>query len=265
MKKFAVIGHPIAHSKSPILHRAGFVELEIDAEFSAVDLSPDRLEDWIRDEFRPNFTGAAITIPHKIAVRQFCDFETEAAKKIGAVNTLFKKDEQIFGTNTDAVGAIRAIHTAEQNLREKKALVLGAGGAARAVIFALRSAEMQVWIWNRTASRARDLAREFDAKFLETDHLLPKIFAEFDLVANTTSVGLKKWESPVPAEFWRADQIAFDAVYDPLETRFLAEAADAGATTITGDKMLCFQAIEQFKIWHGVEPELEIFERAFFE
>jgi len=222
------------------------------------------LENWIKNDFRQNFDGVAVTIPHKETVRNFIDLETEAAAKIGAVNTLFKQDGVICGTNTDGVGALKALQTEIHNIKDKKVLILGAGGASRAIIFALKTAEAEIFIWNRTEEKAQNLAEEFEVNFLEKDHLQAVVFAKFDIIINATSVGLKEWKSVVPEDFWQSHQIAFDIVYDPLETKFLSDAADHGAKVVTGDKMLCFQAIEQFKIWHGVEPELEIFERAFF-
>ncbi len=264
MKNFCVIGHPIKHSKSPQLHQAGFSEFEIEASFTAVDVSPENLGEWVKNDFKNNFEGAAVTIPHKEIIREFIDFETEAAVKIGAVNTLFKKDGQICGTNTDGVGALKALLTEILNIKDKKVLILGAGGASRAIIFALKTAGAEVFIWNRSEEKAKKLAEEFEVKALDKEHLQAVVFAEFDIVVNATSVGLNEWKSVVPEDFWCSHQVAFDIVYDPLETKFLSDALSAGAKAVTGDKMLCFQAIEQFKIWHGIEPELEVFERAFF-
>ncbi|MDH3325011.1 MAG: shikimate dehydrogenase, partial [Candidatus Peregrinibacteria bacterium] len=144
MKKFCVIGHPIKHSKSPVLHQAGFVEFELEAEFNAVDVAPENLENWVKNDFANDFDGAAVTIPHKENIRKFINLETEAAQKIGAVNTLFKQDGVICGTNTDGIGALKAIQTEILNLKDKKVLILGAGGASRAIIFALKTAGAQV-------------------------------------------------------------------------------------------------------------------------
>ena len=261
MKKFCVIGHPISHSKSPALHEAGFIDLEIDAEFEAIDIKPENLETWIKQEFRPNFEGAAVTIPHKEEVRKYIDFETEAAKKAGAVNTLFWQEGILGGTNTDIIGILRAIST-EINPEAKKVLILGAGGAARAAIYAMKSAKTQVYIWNRTFEKAKDLAKEFEITAIED---LEKIDPEsVEIIMNLTSAGLKTRESIIPKVFWRSHHTAFDAIYTPLETKFLFEAEQAGATTITGDKMLIYQALEQFKIWHKKELEPEIMGNAFF-
>ena len=262
MKNFCVIGHPITHSKSPQLHEAGFLELEIDANFEAIDVPPEDLKTWIKEEFRPKYSGAAVTIPHKEEIRKYLDFETEAAKRIGAVNTLFWEKEMLGGTNTDIIGILRAIST-EVNPEGKKVLILGAGGTARAAIFGLKSANAKVYIWNRTQSKAKALAKEFNISTIED--LKKAIPEDFEIIINLTSVGLKSWESILPKNFWKNTHTALDAVYDPLETRFLFEAEQAGAKTITGDKMLVCQAIEQFKIWHGTELEPEIMGQAFFK
>jgi len=261
MKKFAVIGYPIKHSKSPQLHRAGFQELDIDAEFEAVEVRPEDLGAWVKNEFRPHLQGAAITIPHKETIRQYLDAESEAARKIGAVNTLYWEKGKLIGTNTDCIGVLKALQTTV-NPAGKNVLVLGAGGASRAVIFALLVAKAHVFVWNRTTEKAEALAKEFKIKYLPS---LEDIDPDgLDIVINTTSVGLGKMQSVFPAELWRPHHVAFDTVYSPLETQFLQDAENAGAQIITGDHMLVHQAIEQFRIWHGVELDPDVMSAAFF-
>lgn len=261
MKKFCVIGSPISHSKSPALHEAGFAELDIEAEFSAVEVPATELAGWIKTEVA-NYQGVAVTIPHKEALFSLVDKVNPAAEAIGAINTLYWEEGLLCGTNTDCLGVLRAVQSEIPNLAGKKVLLLGAGGAARAAVFALQTAEADIAIWNRNAERALDLADDFAAAAVES---LSAVHADqFDLVINATSVGLKSWESLLPADWWSAKPVAFDMVYDPLETRFLSEAAEAGAVTITGDQMLVHQALEQFKLWHQVELEPEIMGQAFF-
>ncbi len=262
MKQYAVIGSPIEHSKSPQLHTAGFEEMEIDAKFEAIEVDPEYLGSWIEKDFRPYLQGCAVTIPHKTEILKYVDTLSDAAIKIGAVNTLYWDQGKIIGTNTDGVGALRAIQSTMPKLEKKKVLILGAGGASRAIIFALQMAGAYVAIWNRTTDKAQQLAEEFEAGFVE--EITEEAFGLFDLVINTTSVGLKEWKSVVPSEYWSAEQVAFDIVYDPLETKFLSDAADAGCEYITGDQMLVHQALEQFRIWHGVTLEPEVMGNAFF-
>ncbi len=261
MKKYCVIGHPISHSRSPQLHEAGFAEMDIDAEFVAVDVKPEKLGEWIEKKFKPNYAGAAVTIPHKEAIRPFLDFETEAVKQIGAVNTLFWENDTLGGTNTDTIGILRAISTV-MDPTDKNVLILGAGGAARAAVFGLKSTGANIVIWNRDYKKAQALAGEFECLAVED---FKKIDSEaLDLVMNMTPVGLKEKKSLVPENFWLPRHVAFDAVYEPLETKFLFDAEQSGAQTITGDQMLVFQALEQFRIWHDVELEPEVMGNAFF-
>ena len=262
MNRYCVIGYPIQHSKSPQLHIAGFEEMEIEAEFEAVEVKPADLGLWIQSSFRANYQGAAVTIPHKVDILKHVDTVSDAAIRIGAVNTLYWDQGKLIGTNTDGLGALNAIQGQMPNLEDKKVLILGAGGASRAIIFALQTAGAHVAIWNRTTEKAQLLADEFDIGIV--GELIQEAFNLFDLVINTTSVGLKEWKSVVPSEFWSPHQLAFDIVYDPLETRFLSDAADAGCEIITGDQMLVGQALEQFKIWHGIELEPEVMGKAFF-
>lgn len=262
MKKFCVIGYPINHSKSPNLHNAGFREMNIDAEFTAIEVKPEDLDIWIKEELK-NYEGVAVTIPHKETVRKYVDQESEAAQKIGAINTLYRKDGLIIGTNTDCLGALKAIQTELPELTNKKALVLGAGGASRAIIFALQTAGVDISIWNRTEKKALKLAEEFKVNAVENLKFVNS--NNFDLIVNATSVGLKEWKSPISSDFFTAQQVVFDMVYDPLETKFLSEAQEKEALIVTGDKMLVFQAIEQFKIWHGIELEPDVMGTAFFE
>jgi len=265
MKKFCVIGYPIKHSKSPQIHHIWFDEFGIDAEFVAIEVKPEDLEQFIYQNFLSNkvYDGAAVTVPHKIEIQKFLENETQKAKKIGAVNTLFFENQKLSGTNTDADGALLAILAIEKNIKNKKVLIFGAGGASRAIIFSLKDAGCDVYIKNRTEEKAIKLAEEFGCNFLENENFTQSIFNQFDIIINATSVGLKTWTSVVPADFWSQNQIAFDVVYDPLTTKFLSDAKNAGAKIITGEKMLIYQAIAQFKIWHNLEPTSKSAEKLF--
>ncbi len=261
MKNFCVIGAPISHSKSPALHEAGFTELEIDAEFTAVEVAPDDLAFWLSTNMI-DYHGVAVTIPHKEALLDLVQVVSPAAQSIGAINTLYWEHEQLHGTNTDCVRVLRALQTEVPDLEGKKVLLLGAGGAARAALFALQTAQANTVVWNRTTDRALELADTFDATAAESLAALNP--DSFDIIINSTSVGLKTWESLLPADWWCPHHVAFDMVYDPLETRFLSEAADSGSRTITGDQMLVQQALEQFKLWHNLDLAPEVMGEAFF-
>lgn len=261
-KQFAVIGHPISHSKSPQLHQAGFQEFNIDAQFEAVDVSPENLGPFIKKIVPNSFEGVAVTIPHKETVLPYLDMVTEAASEIGAVNTLYKKEGKLCGTNTDGLGALRALETITK-LEGKRVLILGAGGASRAIIYALKKSGADILIYNRTFSKAEKIAKHFEVLALESfEDIIPE---NFDIIINTTSVGLNELKSPLPADFWLPQHIGFDIVYTPLQTQFLEDCEKAGGQTITGDKMLVHQALAQFQIWHEQDLEPAIMEQAFFE
>jgi len=207
MKKFAVIGFPITHSKSPQLHQAGFQELEIDAEFEAIEVLPENLEQWIKNKFRPYFQGVAVTLPHKETIKKYIDRESEASKKIGAVNTLYWEKGQIIGTNTDCIGALKALQTV-LNPFQKKVLILGAGGASRAIIFALQMAQCEISLWNRTKEKAENIAQEFNIKHVPLiENIEPE---DFDIIINATSIGLNEMKSIFPKNLWRPQHVFKD-------------------------------------------------------
>jgi shikimate dehydrogenase len=261
MIKFCVIGQPITHSKSPVLHEAGFSEMGIEATFSAIEIFPENLKNWIEQEAK-NYHGIAITIPHKEKLLSLVDQVSEAAEKIGAINTLYWQENMLLGTNTDALGVLKAIQTEVLHITGKKVLILGAGGAARAAIFAMQTAGADIFLWNRTVTKAQKLSEELGIDFIPD---MAEINSdEIDIVINATSVGLKEWKSPLDPKFFAPHQYVFDMVYDPLETRFLSEAGEADATIITGEKMLVHQAVEQFRLWHHIALDPIVMERAFF-
>jgi shikimate dehydrogenase len=222
----------------------------------------ENLKNWIETEAR-NFAGFAVTAPHKEKIREFLDSETEIVKKIGAVNTVSNIDGTLVGTNTDAVGALKAVLTLIDP-KDKKVLILGAGGAAKAIAFGLKTAEAIVAVWNRTPEKAQNLAKKLDIGLVENLKEIEPIIDKFDIIINATSVGTKELKSVFPAKFWCGNHVAFDVVYDPLQTQFLDDAENTDAKIITGDKFLVYQAIEQFKVWHDIQPEAEVFEKAFF-
>jgi shikimate dehydrogenase len=192
MKKYCVIGYPIGHSLSPKIHNAAFKKLKIDAKYEAVEVKPQNLKKFMRD-FKEKYAGANVTIPHKEQVIKYLDKISPEAKKIGAVNTIVNRGGKLVGHNTDVVGAMVALsgvmvslsnHGTGFPFKNKNVVVLGAGGAARAVVYGLKRAGAKVTIVNRTISRAKKLAVEFGCKYE------PKVLSPFDVLINTTSVGM---------------------------------------------------------------------------
>lgn len=248
-----VIGYPIGHSFSPLLHAFFIERLGLDAAYHAFAVQPEALPQAIAGARALGIRGLNVTTPHKQAVLPLLDAVDETARQIGAVNTIFFDDDGAAGTNTDAPGLLASLRHAEVALRGRAVVVLGAGGAARAVVYAAKaSGAGEVLIYNRTAARARELARVFDARevALEAVTELPA----GSIVVNATSVGMAPQEdaSPLPAALMRGDLVYVDLVYNPLQTRFLQQAANAGARTVDGLGMLIFQGAIALGGWMGV-------------
>lgn len=254
-----VIGHPIAHSRSPMIHGHWLKKHGINGAYDAIDVAPGDLEAFLDRLRAGEFVGGNVTIPHKEAIRQLVVRRDEAAEAIGAVNTLWLEDGEIVGGNTDAYGFAANLDANARGWRDAdSALVLGAGGAARAVLHALRSAGIgKITVANRTAARAGDLALAFPgvkpAGFDKTRSLL----ARTDLLVNTTSLGMKG-QPPLDLdlEALPGDAIVTDIVYAPLETPLLKKACHRGLATVDGLGMLLHQAVPGFERWFGVRPEV---------
>lgn len=246
---FAVIGHPVAHSLSPVMMRAAFRELEVDATYSAFDV--DALEEDLPTLFRMGLMGLSVTIPHKESVFQLVEKADETASAIGAVNTLKRTESGWEGRNTDCIGAVRAIERLTP-IRGTRALVLGAGGAARAVAHGLLRQGAAVTIANRGRERGMTLAGELGCSFKSLHELsLPKAGGLFNLVVQCTSVGLEPSipHELVPAHFFHEGMTVMDSVYKPMLTPFLETARKAGARIVPGHDMLLFQGVAQLEWW----------------
>ena len=244
------------------MHNAAFAALGIDAAYLAFDVAPADLEAAIAGMRALGIRQLAVSLPHKIEVMTHLDEVDETAASIGAVNTVTRIEDRLVGSNTDWIGVVEALERqARVALESKRVVILGAGGAARAAAFGLRQREAVVTILNRTESRARDLAKRMGAA--ASGPLTDLAQTEYDVLINTTSVGLRADESPVPSSALRESAIVMDAIYDPEETRFLREARARGATAIPGKWWLIHQAAEQLSRWTGKNAPLEAMERAF--
>ncbi len=250
-KVYGVIGNPIAHSLSPLIHNLALAHHGLDAVYVPfrVENAPafwDACGGWIE--------GLSITIPHKHALQErMADLEP-LCDLVGAMNTIYRRDGGLTGANTDADAIRRCGERAVGDLRGKRALVLGAGGAGRAAVFALKSAGAEVALANRTQARADELAREVGCRAASWASLGDEAF---DLLVNMTSVGLKApqdtpWTHQLPPGCG-----VFDSVYNPLETRLIREANAAGCRTVLGLDMFIDQAVAQFRRWTGLEAPAE--------
>ncbi|MEE2674184.1 MAG: shikimate dehydrogenase [Myxococcota bacterium] len=243
-----VILHPAGHTRSPAMHTAAFEELGVDARYHAFDVPPDQLAGAIVGMRVLGIRQLAVSIPHKLTVMALVDEVEETARRIGAVNTITREGDRLVGTNSDWQGAIAALEEqAGANLSGSRAVVLGAGGAARAAVFGLRRQGATVIVLNRTEAKAVDLAASLDAT--STGPLEALADLDYDILVNTTSVGLKEDLSPVPPSSIREGSIVMDAVYDPTETKLLRDAKTRGAQAVQGKWWLVHQAAAQLEAW----------------
>jgi shikimate dehydrogenase len=260
MPRLAVLGHPVAHSRSPAMQNAALAALGLDDEWSyeAIDVTPEDLGARLGEMAAEGFAGANVTIPHKEVALALADAPGAAAKEIGAANTLVFAAGQIQAHNTDAGGLLAAL---PGTLLDARALVLGAGGAARAAVWALVGEGARVEIWNRTASRAEELCAQLGGK-----PVLAPSQADYDLIVNTSSAGLGGSdpfaELPIGPDLFVAGQVVVDMVYGEEPSQLLAAAAAAGATTIDGLEILVQQGALSFEIWTGREPPVEVMRAA---
>lgn len=252
MIKCQVIGDPVRHSLSPYLHNAVYKQLGIDDKyvFDAVRVSPSELANYLARSRGGIVRGISVTVPHKVGVLQHLDEIDPLAQRIGAVNTIVNENNALIGYNTDTVGIITPLKQRLGSLRGKTALVLGAGGAARAAAFSLPDEGVTVHIANRTAERAESLAAEADAHSHSLDELDQ---LDFDILFNATSVGMQDDATLVPKQVLKSDHLVFEAVYKTTETTLLKDAKAAGATTISGLEMLAHQAVGQIKLYTGYD------------
>lgn len=260
-----VIGNPVKQSLSPLIHNQGYRQLKIEDQFIFLrrQIKPENLKRFV-DEIRndPAFRGTSITLPHKLEIMKYLDEIDNVAQKIGAVNTVVKKAGRLKGYNTDYLGVFNPLNRMAE-LSIKTAAVLGAGGAARAAVYALTSSGTRVTVFNRDIKKAEKLAQDFNCEYDSLDNI-SKV-ADFDIVVNATKVGLNETDKPlVNKKLIKPSQIIFDVVYSPKnpETRFIKEAKQQGAQTLTGVDMLSNQAVKQFELFTGKHVTVEILRRA---
>ncbi len=265
MKLFGVLGDPVSHSLSPAMHNAAFKALGMDCEYHAFRVSQENLRDAIHGAHALGFGGLNLTIPLKEKALEIVK-PSDLAKQIGAVNTVDFKNG-IVGYNTDGIGAKMALENSGVAIMGKRVLLLGAGGAARAIAFQLAKDGARVTIANRTVERAEALAKEVSkvgkADASGTDDL-KALISDSDILINSTSVGMlpKIRETMVTHDMMHSDLVVFDIVYNPVNTVLLQEARRAGAKTVDGVMMLVYQGAEAFKIWTMKIPPVEVMERA---
>lgn len=260
--KLGVIGHPISHSKSPVIHQYWMQKHNLTGSYEALDITPENLERDIHALIGKGYKGFNLTLPHKVLALDICNEIDHSAAAIGAVNTIYVRNSKIYGTNTDAFGFIENIKQQEPyfDFKKGKAVVLGAGGAAKAITHGLlNELTPEIYILNRTRSKAEEISAQHKDKVFTlawTDR--SKILKEANLLINTTSLGMKDQPSlDINLFDLSKEALVTDIVYQPLETDLIRAANARGNKTVTGIGMLLHQARPAFEKWFGVLPEID--------
>jgi len=242
---YAVIGNPVGHSLSPLMHNSAFSAVGHNGIYVAINVTD--IGGAIQGLRALGFKGVSVTIPHKISVMDHLDEIDDMALKIGAVNTIINQNGKLCGFNSDHLGVVQAL-TEVTSLKGKSVAIIGAGGAARAAGFGIASKAAKVTIVNRGTERGQSLAVELGTDFLP---LAEFNGSETDILINTTPVGMAphEQETPVKAAAFRSPMVVMDIVYNPIRTRLLQEAERAGCLTVNGVAMFVYQGVFQFELW----------------
>ncbi|MHA2116705.1 MAG: shikimate dehydrogenase [Candidatus Thorarchaeota archaeon] len=268
MKQFVLIGYPLGHSLSPLMHNAALLEMGLESDYR-YDLQPTlehRLQNCVKAIKDDSLSGANITIPYKSEILRHLHEVSEEASVIGSVNTLHRVGNDVTGFNTDVIGFLRSLREHSVTLRRKSAIVIGAGGAARAVTYALISEGLaHLDLVNRSLTKAEKLIASMKLRDSCEVRVWPSIGTEFemeepDLLINCTPVGMSGHsvlESPVKSELLHPEMTVMDLVYNPRTTKLIQEASHAGCTTIDGTGMLVHQGAEALEMWIGKKPPIE--------
>ncbi|MEM4243916.1 MAG: shikimate dehydrogenase [Candidatus Bathyarchaeia archaeon] len=266
-----VIGDPIAHTLSPTIQNAAFSHLKLDFVFLAFRVKSADLESAMRGMRGLGIHGLNVTMPHKGAVIKHLDQLDSTVQFLGSANTILNKDGKLLGFNTDGVGALKALQENGVKLYDKKVLLLGAGGAAKAIAFAFAEEIGELVILNRAAEKAAELAaalnRVFGKKIVGgalSPHAVQQNLQDADILVNATSVGMHPNvnQSLVQPQWLRPDLAVMDIVYNPVETKLAKDAKVAGAKVISGVEMLIHQGAASFEIWTGCPAPVEVMRQA---
>ncbi len=260
-KTFAIFGNPVAQSLSPLMHNAAFNKMKINARYMAICIKnvqdvPVKIEEM-------NIKGASITIPHKTAVMEYLDEISDSSGRIGAVNTINCSDGKLMGDNTDWTGLILALKESME-IRGGKFAILGAGGAARAAVYGILKEGGMPVVLNRTIKKGEKVAKEFGCEFYPIAEI-GKI--KGDCLINTTPVGMfpDMEKSPASKAILQNFRWVMDIIYNPLKTKLLKDAEEAGCRTISGVSMFVHQGAEQLRIWTGLKPPVDFMKKIVVE
>ena len=253
MKKYAVIGNPIDHSLSPILHNHWLKENNINAIYDKIKLEENQIKNFINKIRKKELAGCNVTVPFKKSVIPFLDKLSFEANQTQSVNTIILKDDLLIGHNTDIVGFQKAIESLKYTIKDKRIFILGAGGVTPSIIFALNKMGVsEITISNRTKEKAEKLKEQFQNISITEWGKLP----DFDVIINATSLGLNNETINLDFSNFKDDKLFYDVIYNPSETNFLKEGKKLGNKIDNGKLMFIYQAFEAFKLWHMIEPQI---------
>ena len=253
MKYYSVIGNPINHSLSPKLHNNWLKTNSINAFYDKQKLKENEIENFILKIKQQKIAGANVTVPFKKSVIPYLDKLSFEAKQTQSVNTIVFENKKLVGYNTDVIGFTKAIEDLNFNIKDKKIFILGAGGVAPSIIFALNKMKVsQIAISNRTREKAENLKIKFkNLKIIEWGNL-----EDFDIIINATSLGMNKEKINLNFSKFGSNKLFYDVIYNPVETNFLKEGKKLGNKVENGKLMFLYQAFEAFRLWHGIEPQV---------
>jgi shikimate dehydrogenase len=270
-KLCGVIGDPIEHTLSPAMQNAAFEHLKLDWVFLAFRVKANEVENALRGMRGLGIRGLNVTMPHKNAVIAYLDKVDETAKFLGSVNTIVSDNGELHGFSTDGLGAVNALKENGVKLSGKKVVLLGAGGAAKAIAFALAKETRELIILNRTSEKTKELTAALSSRFgkkVAGERLTPKITQKHlenaDILVNATSVGMHPQadQSLVAPQWLKRSLTVMDIVYNPMETRLAKDAKAAGAHVVSGVEMLIYQGAASFEIWTGHKAPVEVMRKA---
>ena len=253
MNKYLVIGNPIEHSLSPKLHNYWIQKNNLNAIYEKKRVNINELKDIIFEIKQKKITGINVTIPFKQSIIPYLDKLSYEADKTKSVNTILLENDKVIGHNTDIEGFELAIKNLDYDISNKKILILGAGGVVPSIVFALKGMDVsEITISNRTKQKVENLKTLFkNLNSLEWGNLI-----DFDVIINATSLGLNKEKINLDFSKVGKNKLFYDVIYNPVETNFLKEGKKLGNITENGGTMFIYQALEAFKLWHGIEPEV---------
>ena len=253
MEKYLVIGNPIAHSLSPKIHNNWLKQNNIHAKYEKTKLDVEEIESLIKNIRQKKIAGCNVTVPFKKTVIPFLDKLSTEAEQTQSVNTIILKDNNLEGHNTDIAGFVKAVKNLNFNLEGKKVFILGAGGVVPSIIFALNKMNVsKIIISNRTKKKAEDLKlQSHSLEVLDWGDI-----TDFDVIINATSLGLNKESINLDFSKFGNNKLFYDVIYNPAETKFLKDGKRLGNKVENGKLMFIYQAHEAFKLWHGLEPEI---------